>query len=237
MSTILVAEDEKDIRDLIVEQLKIDGYSIYEAKDGIEALEIFKTKEIDLALLDVMMPKLDGFNLLRKIRLTSYVPVVFLTARGEEMDKVLGLELGADDYLLKPFSIAELRARITAQLRRTKVYSNENKIAAQNIKCGDLILDKDACCLYKKGKQIVLNAKEYLILNYLMESQGKVFTKKQLYQAVWEEDYFYDDNTIMVHISHIRNKIEDDPKNPKYLITIRGIGYKFAKLEDVKHEK
>lgn len=233
---ILVAEDEQDIRDLIIEQLKIDGYRMYAAEDGMRALEIFQQEDIDLILLDVMMPRLDGFNLLRKIRTTSYVPVIFLTARGEEMDKVLGLGLGADDYLIKPFSAAELRARISSLLRRSKVYSSGNSQVKEYIKCGDLILDKDACCLYKRGEEVSLNAKEYLLLSYLMESSGKVFTKKQLYRAVWEEEYLFDDNTIMVHISHIRNKIEDNPKNPQYLQTIRGIGYKFAKAEVIKHE-
>lgn len=235
---ILVAEDEQDIRDLIVEQLKIDGYKIYAAEDGMKALEIFQNEDIDLAVLDVMMPKLDGFNLLREIRLTNYVPVIFLTARGDEMDRVLGLGLGADDYLIKPFSIAELRARISAQLRRTKVYSNANKSTKEyiKIKCGNLILNKKECCIYKNGQEVSLNAKEYLLLSYLMETSGRVFTKKQLYNAVWEDEYFFDDNTIMVHISHIRNKIEDDPKSPKYLQTIRGIGYKFAKAEVIKNE-
>ncbi|MBS4538797.1 response regulator transcription factor [Clostridium sp. D2Q-11] len=233
---ILVAEDEGDIRELIVDQLKSEGYTVYPAKNGIEALEIFNSEDINLAILDVMMPKLDGFNLLRKIRSKSYIPVIFLTARGEEMDKVLGLELGADDYLIKPFSIAELKARINSQLRRTTIYNSESKTYKEYIKCGDLTLDKDACCLYKKGQEIILNAKEYLLLSYLMERSGKVFTKKQLYEAVWEEDYFFDNNTVMVHISYIRNKIEDDPKNPQYIQTIRGIGYKFSKSEVIKDE-
>lgn len=225
---ILIAEDEEDILMLLKDELQGEAYNTFTALDGQKAFEIFKEEEIDLALLDVMMPKIDGFNLLNKIRETSDIPVIFLTARGEEMDRVLGLNLGADDYLVKPFSMAELKARILVQKRRmNKDKKSDN---AEILKCGDIILDKGSGCLFKSGKEVVLNAKEYLLICYLMENSGRVLTKKQLYNAVWEESYAYDDNTIMVHISHIRNKIEDDPKNPKYLLTFRGIGYKFAKI-------
>lgn len=226
---ILIAEDEKDIRNLLELNLKGEGYSVLAAKDGLEALEVIQNNPVDLAILDVCMPRLDGFNLLRKIRQTSNIPVIFLTARGDDMDKILGLGIGADDYLVKPFSMGELLARVAAQLRRSLEYPSQ-KQKAQNlskIECGNLSLDKDACCLYKDGKPVELNAKEFLLLKYLMESPKRVFTKKQLYLAVWNEDIYYDDNTIMVHISHIRNKIETDPKNPEYIKTIRGIGYKF----------
>ena len=226
---ILVAEDEKDIRNLLHLTLEQEGYSVFAAKDGMEALEIVSKEEIDLALLDVMMPRLDGFNLLRKIRETKNFPVIFLTARGEDMDKVLGLGIGADDYLVKPFSMAELLARIGAQIRRTHLYSLNEPKDSSKIAYGDLILDKDGCCVYKNLKQVELNAKEYMLLAYFMENPDKVFTKKQLYRAVWDEDIYYDDNTIMVHINHLRNKIETDVKNPDYIKTIRGIGYKFKK--------
>lgn len=227
---ILIAEDEKDIRNLLMLQLEQEGYSIFAAKDGIEALEIFQSKAIDLAILDVMMPRLDGFNLLRKIRQTSNLPVIFLTARGDEMDKILGLGIGADDYLVKPFSMSELLARVAAQLRRNHEYAIQKSQAVSKIEFGNLCLDKDACCVYKDNLLVELNAKEYLLLKYLMENPERVFTKKQLYKAVWDEDIYYDDNTIMVHISHLRNKTETDPKNPEYIKTIRGIGYKFHKL-------
>ena len=226
---ILVAEDEKDIRNLLKLQLEQEGYSVFDARDGIEALEIMQQNAIDLAIFDVMMPRLDGFNLLRKIRQTSNIPVIFLTARGEDMDKVLGLGLGADDYLVKPFSMAELLARVGAQLRRNLEYSSYKLQTSSKVEYGNLCLDKDACCVYKDGRLIELNAKEYLLIKYFMENPERVFTKKQLYSAVWDEDLYYDDNTIMVHISHIRNKIEEDPRNPKYILTIRGIGYRFHK--------
>lgn len=230
---ILIAEDEKDIRSLLKLQLEQEGYAVFAAKDGVEALEIIGNLSIHLAILDVMMPRLDGFNLLRKIRQTSNIPVIFLTARGDEMDKILGLGIGADDYLVKPFSMAELVARVGAQLRRNLEYSSKKIEPFTQLKYGKLCLDIDACCVYKEGVLVELNAKEYLLLKYLMENPERVYTKKQLYKAVWDEDIYYDDNTIMVHISHIRNKIETDPKNPEYIKTIRGIGYKIHKQDEV----
>ena len=227
---VLIAEDEKDIRNLLKLNLEQEGYSVFAAKDGIEALEVMQNNIIELAILDVMMPRLDGFNLLRRIRQTSNIPVIFLTARGDDMDKVLGLGIGADDYLVKPFSMAELLARVSAQLRRNLEYSSNKPQFFSKIEYGSLSLDIDACCVYKDDELAELNAKEYMLLKYLMENPERVFTKKQLYKAVWDEDVYYDDNTIMVHISHIRSKIETDPKNPEYIKTIRGIGYKFHKL-------
>lgn len=230
---VLVAEDEKDIRNLLKLELEQEGYCVFAAKDGIEAIDFIQNKAIDLAVLDVMMPRLDGFNLLRKIRHTSNIPVIFLTARGDEMDKILGLGIGADDYLVKPFSMSELLARISAQLRRNLEYSSQKQQTFSKLVYGNLCLDKDACCVYKDAVLVELNAKEYLLLKYLMENPERVFTKKQLYRAVWDEEGFSDDNTIMVHISHIRNKIETDPKNPQYIKTIRGIGYKFHKQSEI----
>jgi DNA-binding response OmpR family regulator len=224
---VLVAEDEKDIRNLLKLHLEENDYTVFTAADGLEALAIFKNNAIDLGIFDVMMPRLDGFNLLRKIRETSQLPVIFLTARGDEMDKVLGLGLGGDDYLVKPFSMAELIARVGANLRRNYEYIDNNRMEKSQLKVGSLCLDEDGCCLCVEGVLVELSAKEYLILQVLMKNPDKVFTKKQLYRQVWEEDLYYDDNTIMVHISRLRNKIEADPRNPEYIKTIRGIGYKF----------
>jgi DNA-binding response OmpR family regulator len=226
---ILVAEDERDIRELLTLLLTQEGYRVYAAADGGEALGIFDSQSLDLAVLDVMMPRLDGFNLLRKIRETSELPVLFLTARGEEMDKVLGFGLGADDYLLKPFSSAELIARIAALLRRSRRSNQGASDVPAPIVAGDLCLDLSSCCVKQNGRQVELNAKEFLLLKHLMENPDRVFTKKQLYRSVWEEDTYFDDNTVMVHISRLRNKIEPDPKEPVYIRTIRGIGYKFQK--------
>ena len=224
---VLVAEDEKDIRNLLKLHLEENGYTVFTAADGLEALAVFKNNAVNLGIFDVMMPGLDGFNLLRKIRETSQIPVIFLTARGSEMDKVLGLGLGGDDYLVKPFSMAELIARVNAQLRRNYEYSETNQHRKSQLSIGNLSLDEDGCCLYVDGALVELSAKEYLILQFLMKNPDKVFTKKQLYRQVWEEDLYYDDNTIMVHISRLRNKLEADPRNPVYIKTIRGIGYKF----------
>jgi DNA-binding response OmpR family regulator len=173
-----------------------------------------------------MMPVMDGFNLLLKIREHSTIPVMFLTARTEDMDKVLGFKLGADDYLTKPFSIAELVARVGAQLRRNNEYLSSKEKANTRITYGSLSIDKEKCCAFKDGEMIELGAKEYKLLLHFMENPERVFTKRQLYHAVWDEEYYFDDNTVMVHISRIRNRIEDDPQEPKYLKTIRGIGYK-----------
>jgi DNA-binding response OmpR family regulator len=233
---ILVVEDEVDIRNLIKITLEEEGYTVFTACDGIEALKILKDMPADLAILDVMMPRLDGFNLLRKIRESSTIPIIFLTARADNMDKVLGLELGADDYIAKPFSMSELLARVKAQLRRNNDYFLPKQNNKSLIKYGDLTIDKNSCCAYKKNEPIELNAKEYKLLLLLMENPERVFTKKQLYTAVWDDDYYYDDNTIMVHISHLRNKIETDSQNPEYIKTIRGIGYKLHKT-GVHYEK
>lgn len=229
--SILIAEDEKDIRELLKLNLKREGYSVICAKDGKEAYELFCSHKIELGIFDVMMPFLDGLNLLRKIRETSTVPVIMLTARGEDTDKVIGLGLGADDYLVKPFSMTELLARVAAILRRSLEYSAP-KAAEVRIRIGELTLDTDACRAVKNGRSIELNAKEYLLLKFFMENPGRVFTKKQLYNAVWQDDYLYDDNTIMVHISRIRNKIETNPQSPDYIKTVKGIGYKFSKELD-----
>ena len=227
---ILIVEDEQDIRELLEIHLSKEGYNIFTAEDGMQALNIFQNKDIDIALLDVMIPKIDGFKVLKKIRETSEIPVIFITAREEESDKIFGLGLGADDYVIKPFSPIEIIARVKAQLRRYYKYSN--KTHKTGIIIGELMLDKESCSIYKNNIELALNPKEYRLLEFILENPGKVYTKKQLYEIVWQNPYYGDSNTIMVHISHIREKIEDDPKNPKYLKTIRGIGYKMEKNHD-----
>jgi len=224
--TILIADDENDIRNLIKISLEENGYNVLTAQNGKEAWDILVSNDVHLAILDVMMPVMDGFNLLRKIREQSTIPVIFLTARTDDMDKVLGLGLGADDYLAKPFSVAELVARVGAHLRRNNEYLSPKGKDSVTITYGNLSIDREKCCAFKDGELIELGAKEYKLLLYFMEHPEKVFTKRQIYQAVWDEEYYFDDNTVMVHISRVRNRIEDDPQKPKYLKTIRGIGYK-----------
>jgi len=226
---ILVAEDEKDLREMLKLNLENEGHQVFVAKNGKEALDIFEYQVIDIGLFDVMMPILDGFNLLRLIREKSDVPIIMLTSRGDDMDKVLGFGLGADDYLVKPFSMVELIARIGVRAKKNKSTSAEET----SIQIGEITLDAASCMVYKKDKQIDLSAKEFMILKYLMAQPGRVFTKKQIYMAVWDEEYLYDDNTIMVHISHLRQKIETDPKKPVIITTIKGIGYKFSKVGEI----
>jgi DNA-binding response OmpR family regulator len=226
---ILIAEDEDDLRFVISNQLKEEGYVVYEAVDGLEALELYKKVDIQICLFDIMMPKIDGISLMRKIRENSNIPIVFLSARGFEIDKVSGLIMGADDYIVKPFGMAELIARIAVQARRVNNDSSkETNMQERTIVCKDIEYNKVTGCITKHGEELKLNTKEYLLLVYLLENKGILLTKKQIYDAVWNEEYMYDDNTVMVHISRIRNKIEDNPKQPEYLVTYKGIGYKLT---------
>lgn len=222
---ILIAEDEDDIRRLLALNMKKEGYDVVECKDGIETLEAFKKQEIHLALLDIMMPNIDCITVMEEIRKSSIIPIIFITAMSTDTDKVLALGLGADDYIVKPINAIELTARVSAQLRRCYKYI-KNKEESLEIKLGELRLNKEKFEVYKNELKIYLNPKEFKILDLLISNPGRVYTKKQIYEKVWDEQYFGDDNTLLVHLSHLREKIEDDPKTPKYLKTIRGIGYK-----------
>lgn len=226
--TILIAEDEDDIRELVSFHLRKEGYNTLEADNGLTALSLFEKESVDLMILDIMMPVMNGFELLEKIRATSEIPVIFLTARAEEQDKIKGLGLGADDYVSKPFSVMEMVSRVQAQLRRYINYSNKEQ---KNILCnGDLSLNLTDYSVSKNSQILELNPKEFKLLKMFMENVSVVYTKKQLYEAVWDDLYWGDDNTIMVHISHLREKIEDNAKSPTYIKTIRGIGYRMEKI-------
>lgn len=228
---ILIAEDELDIREMLKASLSREGYQIVLTKDGKEAWDTFTTEKFDLCIFDIMMPEINGINLLIKIREISEVPIIFLTAKTEEENKVLSLTLGADDYLVKPFSLAELKARIQVQKRHAlKAESYSNNIRKDNnlLICGDLQLNTMEAKCTKNSELISLGAKEYLLLKLFMENQERVFTKKQLYSAVWQDSFLYDDNTVTVHMSRLRSKIESNSKKPMYLLTIRGIGYKLS---------
>lgn len=230
---ILIAEDEQDLRELLKYNLVREGHTVFAVANGEDAWDIFNQQRIELCILDVMMPKIDGFELVQKLRTISEVPVIFLTARGDEADRVLGLSLGGDDYLVKPFSMAELKARVQVQARHIQKDKTEKlpEFKQDILTCGELKLNLSEATCYKNNTRIPLGAKEYILLRLFMENQGRVLTKRQLYHGAWQEEYLYDDNTIMVHLSRLRSKLEDDPKSPKYLITIRGIGYKFNKIE------
>lgn len=218
---ILVAEDDNNLRLLLYDQLTDAGYSVVQAANGKEALELYNSEVPDMAILDIMMPEMDGLTVLAKIRESSSMPVIILSARGDEVDKVSGLKLGADDYLVKPWSLNELLARIEVQKRHIRTEAgNEAAIVSGNLK-----MDFNNGIIEKNGQMINLNAKEYHILKFFAENKGKVVTKKQIYNGAWQEDYLYDDNTIMVQISHLRSKIDDE--NYKHIETLIGIGYRF----------
>lgn len=224
---ILIAEDEQDIRNLISLHMRKENHNVYEACDGEQALKIFQNEKIDLILLDIMMPNINGIDLIQKVRAISTIPIICITAMGNDSDKVLALGLGADDYLVKPISPIELTARVESNIRRCYKYTaQKNKVYST----GELKLFTESFELYKRDKKLELNPKEFKIVQLLISNLGKVFTKKQIYEEVWEEMYIGDSNNIMVHLSHIREKMEDDPKNPIYIKTIRGIGYKIERI-------
>lgn len=225
MNTILIVDDEKEIVELIDFYLRNNGYNTFKASNGREALEIFEKEQINIIILDIMMPQIDGKEVLRRVREKSNTPIIFLSAKGEDIDKIDGLFLGADDYLAKPFNPIELIARIKALLRRSSIFNNELKEHTSIIVNENLKLDEKACKIYKDSLELQLTSLEYKLIYFLMKNKNKVFTKGQLYEQVWDQPYYGDEKIIMVYISKLREKIEDNPKEPKYIKTIRGLGY------------
>lgn len=225
---ILIAEDEQDIAELLKLYLENEGYCVFCAGNGVEALKILEREDISLAVLDIMMPRMDGYELTRRIRETSNIPILILSARDKSNDKILGLNLGADDYMAKPFDPLEIVARVNSNLRRFYQLNTEKPKREESyiLKVGDLSLDTQTLVLKKKGEEVLLTPMEYKILALLMKKPGTIYTKVQIYESTSGEYFESDDNTIMVHISNLRNKIEDNPKNPRYIKTIRGVGYK-----------
>lgn len=228
---ILVVDDNKEIVDSLGKLLELEGYGIITAYDGMEALEKLENNHVDLILLDVMMPRLNGLSALMKIRENYKIPAIILSAKTEESDKVSGLVLGADDYISKPYNAAELIARVKAQLRRYNTWgSSLPKEDEDTIVNGGLVLDRKQRIVIVDGKEVKLTATEYKILELLMEHAGQVFPAEQIYENVWDElATFAVENTVMVHIRHIREKIEIDSKKPKYVKVVWGIGYKMEK--------
>ncbi len=230
-SRILVADDNAEIREILRILLSNEGYEIIEAKDGTDVLKLFDSS-IDLLILDIMMPNMNGYQTCLKIRETSNVPILFLTAKGLDSDKTLGFSSGADDYLSKPFSYSELTARVKALLRRWQVYKGKDTLPNTN-EVEQLVVDGISLNLNQNtvtinNKEIELTDIEFRILNVLMNNPKQIFSAANLYEKVWNEPYFYSaNNTIMVHIRNLRKKIEDDPANPKYVKTIWGKGYRF----------
>jgi DNA-binding response OmpR family regulator len=224
MTNLLVIDDDEELCVLLEQCLENEGYQVHILHSGDNALELLT--EIDLVILDVMLPGENGFDLLKRIRTVSNIPILMLSAKSSEMDKVIGLRTGADDYLTKPFGLAELMARVANLMKRFPALNNTTK-ASGFLDFKTLTIDTAKCIVNKNNSVITLTAKEYKLLCFLAQNPMQVFTKKQIYKNVWEEEFVYDDNTIMALIRRLRKKIEDDPNNPIYIQTVWGLGYRF----------
>ncbi|MBE5965083.1 MAG: response regulator transcription factor [Lachnospira sp.] len=228
MRNILVCDDEKDIVKAIKIYLSSEGYNVIEANDGLEALEAFKNNEIHLILLDIMMPKMDGLTTLHNIRQESNVPVIFLSAKSEDTDKILGLNIGADDYITKPFNPAELIARVRSMLRRYMDFGEKNK--SDIVTIGNISLNDRTKIVEKDGSEVNLTPREFDILKLLMNNPKKVFSPKEIYVKIWGEEPVNVDNSVAVHIRHLREKLEINPAQPRYIKVVWGQGYKMEEM-------
>ena len=227
--TVLIVEDERAIVEILKFNLKREGYETLEALDGQTGLQLAQTKDPDLILLDVMLPKMSGFDICKTLRAENRAtPIIMLTAREEEMDKVFGLETGADDYMTKPFSMKELMARVKANIRRRSMEYAPAQSTAGQIEADGLCLNPETHQVTKNGTPVELTQKEYDLLSYLIRERGKVFSREDLMQRVWNYDYYGDMRTVDVTVRRLREKIEDDPGKPQYILTRRGVGYYFA---------
>jgi len=232
-SKILLVDDEKDIADLIEEVLRQDSFeNIKKVYTGMDAVQVCREYQPDVVVLDIMLPDLDGIEVCKQIREFSFCSILFLSSKNDDIDKILGLSCGGDDYITKPFSPREIVYRIKAQLRRQQYQSVMRTDVKGLLTVGGLALDRESSRIYKNEKEIDLTGREFLLLSYLMENADKIISKERLYEQVWGEYSSICDNTIMVHIRHIREKIEDTPSAPKQLITIKGLGYKLKKRTD-----
>jgi len=229
MKTILIIDDEAEIRELLTIYLTNHGYATITAGNGAEAMTILQERSIDLVIADIMMPQMDGLELLKKTRQNSQIPFLFISAKSDDMDKIYGLQLGADDYVGKPFNPLEVVSRVQALFRRIDSFAKVDRQEQEVIEIGDVRLNTRSCQLFKSGIQKELTSYEFKIVELLMREAGRVLTKAHIYEQVWGEEYIGDENLIMVYISKIREKIEDNPRKPIHLITIRGLGYRFEK--------
>ena len=229
MANILVCDDDREIVDAIEIYLSQDGYKIFKAYDGAQAIELLKKEDIQLLIMDIMMPKLDGIRATLKIRENSSIPIIILSAKSEDTDKILGLNIGADDYITKPFNPLELAARVKSNLRR---YTSLGSLNAENkavFRVGGLIINDDTKQVTVDGETVKMTPIEYNILLLLVKNQGRVFSIDQIYESIWNEDAIGADNTVAGHLRHIREKIEINPKDPRYLKVVWGVGYKIDK--------
>jgi DNA-binding response OmpR family regulator len=227
---ILLVDDEQSVQTLLTYPLRKDGYEVVSAHDGREALDLFAEQRFDLVVLDIMMPRLDGIEVCRRLRARSQVPIIMLTAKDDEIDKVLGLEMGADDYITKPFSVREFRSRVRAALRRSEMRSGRPS-PEEPIALGDLKIDFERRAIAMRSKPVRLTYVEFEILAALALSPGRVLTREALLEHVWGDSAYRDPRTIDVHIRHLREKLERDPRTPEYLFTVRGVGYRFRDPE------
>jgi DNA-binding response OmpR family regulator len=228
---ILVADDEEAIQKLLSIPLQKEGYEVVVARDGQEALDVFGRERFDLVVLDIMMPRIDGMEVCRRMRAVSTVPIIMLTARAEEFDKVLGLEIGADDYITKDrLSLREFRSRVRAQLRRVEMAKHPAEPTRDILAAGDLAVDLPKRVVTVRGERVSLTYIEFELLRVLISHPGRVYSRQLLLQLAWGDSDYRDERTIDVHIRHVREKIEDDPRNPEYIFTVRNIGYKFREV-------
>ena len=226
LSTILLVDDEESVQRLLAYPLERDGFRVVPAHDGEEALERFAAEPVDLVVLDLMLPKLDGLEVCKRLRAQSTVPIIMLTARDDEFDKVLGLELGADDYITKPFSIREFRSRVRALLRRAAAPRQELR-DGEVIQAGDLVIDPAKRSVLVRGTSVEPTYVEFELLRTLASAPGRVFSRQALLEAIWGDSAYREPRTIDVHIRHLREKLEREPRQPEYIFTVRGVGYRF----------
>ena len=229
MAKILVCDDDQAIVDAIAIYLAQEGYEIFKAYDGKKAIEILQKEDVSLLLIDVMMPVMDGIHAVMKIRSFSSIPIIFLSAKTEDVDKILGLNVGADDYIAKPFSPIELIARVKSSLRRYTSYGSVKPMENAVYRIRGLVIDDDAKQVWVDGDIVKLTPIEYQILLLLVKNPGRVFSTQQIYETIWNEEAYGADNTVAVHVRHIREKIEINPKDPRYLKVVWGVGYKIEK--------
>ena len=231
MYNILVADDDKEIVESIEIYLNNEGYKVFKAYDGLEALDILMREDIHLILMDIMMPKLDGIKATIKIRQEKNIPIILVSAKGEDTDKILGLNIGADDYITKPFNLLELIARVKSNLRRYMNFGNFNNETREDVlRSGGLELNTSTKEVKVDGNQVKVTPIEYRILELLLRNKGRVFSIDEIYEKLWKEESFNVENTVAVHIRRIREKIEINPKEPRYLKVVWGIGYKIEKI-------
>jgi DNA-binding response OmpR family regulator len=225
--TILLVDDEDSVRKVLSFPLERDGYDVVQAADGEEALEKFDAHSVDLVVLDIMLPRLDGLEVCKRLRAKSTVPIIMLTARDDELDKVIGLELGADDYITKPFSIREFRSRVRALLRRARAPRVGDEAAEERIEHDGLVIDVPRRVVEVRGSPVQLTYVEFELLRALAAQPGRVFSRRMLLEALWKSADYRDPRTIDVHVRHLREKLESEPRSPEFILTVRGVGYRF----------